>query len=69
LVPVISLLTYFFLPVLGILANAFLQQTELGFGDIARLRIRDVYGLGITVQVGFAKERIVALNGPHPSRW
>jgi integrase len=48
------------------LAIAFIQQTRLEFADIARLRVRDVYGLGIvriTLQVGFARDRIVALNG------
>lgn len=49
------------------LAIAFLQQTGLGFSEIARLRVRDVYQLGvvrISVQVGFAGERIVRLNEP-----
>ena len=47
------------------LAIAFLQQTGLGFSQIARLRVRDVYQLGvvrISVQVGFADERIVRVN-------
>ena len=47
------------------LAIAFLQQTGLGFSELARLRVRDVYQLGvvrISVQVGFAGERIVRLN-------
>ena len=47
------------------LAIAFLQQTGLGFGEISQLRIRDVYQLGvvrISVQVGYAKQRVVPLN-------
>lgn len=48
------------------LAIAFLYQTRLGFSELARLRVRDVYQLGIvriTVQVGEGtRERIVPLN-------
>lgn len=48
------------------LAFAFLQQTGLGFGDLARLRVRDVYQLGIvriSLQAGIGRdERIVPLK-------
>ena len=48
------------------LVIAFLQQTGLGFRDIAHLRIRDVYQLGIvriSVQVGYGGyQRILPLN-------
>ena len=47
------------------LAIAFLQQTGLGFREVARLRIRDVYQLGVVrimVQVRFPNERIVPLD-------
>jgi integrase len=48
------------------LAIAFLQQTGLGFGDLARLRVRDVYRLGIvriSLQAGASGgERITSLS-------
>ena len=48
------------------LAIAFLQRTGLGFGDLACLRVRDVYQLGIvriSLQAGVGSgERIVPLS-------
>ena len=47
------------------LAIAFLQETGLGFSDLSRLRIRDVYQLGvvrISLQVDPDNERVMPLS-------
>lgn len=48
------------------LAIAFLSQTGLAFGELARLKVRDVYQLGIvriSLQAGIgSRERIVPLS-------